>query len=64
MLQDECPTYMDGQDQASVILNAALAAKWWEPAKVLFLAFLGSAGIANQAFARHQRQSHKIPSRH
>ena len=35
MLQDECPTYVDGHDQKSVILNAALAAKWWEPAKVM-----------------------------
>ena len=55
MLQDECPTYIDGQDQASVILNAALAAKWWEPAKVKFMAYwyFREADIVHDHSSRH-----------
>merc|ERR1740138_1757122 len=46
MLQAECPTYLDGHDQKSVVLFAALAAKWWEPAKdALDTLVLGAADI-------------------
>lgn len=45
-LQDECPTYVQGHDQASVVLNAALAAKWWEPPKdALDTLVLGAADL-------------------
>ena len=29
--QDDCPTYVDGEDRSSLLLCAALAAKWKEP---------------------------------
>lgn len=31
VIQDETPTYIDGEDQSSVLVQAALAAKWKEP---------------------------------
>lgn len=33
VIQDECPTFVEGLDQRTVLFYAALAAKWWEPPK-------------------------------
>ncbi|CAN0112285.1 unnamed protein product [Heterosigma akashiwo] len=33
VIQDDCPTFMDGVTRDDVILASQLAAKWWEPAK-------------------------------
>jgi H+-transporting ATPase len=46
VIQDECPTYTPGINRDDVVLAAALAAKWKEPAKdALDTMVLGSANI-------------------
>ena len=32
-LQADCPVFSEGEDQHSVLQAAALATKWWEPAR-------------------------------
>jgi H+-transporting ATPase len=53
-LQDDCPTYVPGYDQGSLLLMAALAAKWREPPRdALDTLVLGSADLA--AIEQHQQ---------
>jgi magnesium-transporting ATPase (P-type) len=52
--QDDCPTYTPGYDQQSLLLMAALAAKWREPPRdALDTLVLGSADLA--ALEQHQQ---------
>ena len=47
VLQDETPVFKEGQTQESVLMNAALAAKWKEPARdALDRLTLGSVNMA------------------
>jgi len=47
VLQDETPVFKEGQTQESVFVNAALAAKWKEPARdALDRLTLGSVNMA------------------
>jgi H+-transporting ATPase len=47
VLQDETPVFKEGQTQESVLMNAALAAKWKEPARdALDRLTLGSVNTA------------------
>jgi H+-transporting ATPase len=47
VLQDETPVFKVGQTQESVLMNAALAAKWKEPARdALDRLTLGSVNMA------------------
>lgn len=32
-VQEDCPVFSEGEDQRSVLQAAAMATKWWEPAR-------------------------------
>lgn len=33
LVQEDCPVFSEGEDQHTVLQAAAMATKWWEPAR-------------------------------
>eukprot|EP00970_Alexandrium_tamarense_P007266 scaffold1308_cov189-Alexandrium_tamarense.AAC.4 len=59
VLQDDTPTYTDGEDQSSVLVYAAIAAKWKEPPRdALDRLTLGSVDFAK---LEHYKQLDYLP---
>ena len=53
-VQDDCPVFSEGEDQSSVLQAAAMAAKWWEPARdALDTMVLNSARLHELEGYRH-----------
>ena len=54
LAQADCPTFSPGQSRTSVLQAAAMAAKWWEPARdALDTMVLGAADLDALSGLRH-----------